>query len=51
VTDSSERVHHTAVTRLHGAAGAFEPFPYDSAPLKRLIRRAEARFDKLVDRS
>jgi len=50
-TDPSERVHYTAITRLHGQAGAFEPFPYDSAPLKQVIRRAGSGFDKLVDRS
>ena len=51
VTDPSERVHYTAITRLNGQAGVFEPFPYDSAPLKQVIRRAGSNFDKLVDRS
>ena len=50
-TDASEHVHQTALTRLHGAAGTFAPFPYESAPLQNLIRRTGATFDKLVDRS
>ena len=50
-TDASEQVHHTAVTRLNGTAGAFEPFPYESAGLRNLIRRAGPTFDKLVDRT
>ena len=50
-TDASEHVHHTAVTRLNGQAGTFEPFPYESAGLQSLIRRAGATFDKLVDRT
>ena len=50
-TDASEQVHHTAVTRLNGTAGTFEPFPYESAGLRNLIRRAGPTFDKLVDRT
>ena len=51
VTDASEHVHATALTRRHGGAGAFEPFPYESPGLERLIRRAGSAFDKLVDHS
>ena len=50
-TDPSERVHHSAVTRLNSPDGAFEPRPYEGRPLANLIRRARAGFDKLVDRS
>jgi uncharacterized protein (DUF2235 family) len=50
-SDPSERVHHTALTRLNATDGAFEPRPYDCRPLKNLIRRAAAGFDKLVDRT
>lgn len=50
-TDPSERLHHTALTRLNATRATFEPWPYDSRPLKSLIRRAAATFDKLVDRS
>ena len=50
-TDASEHVHHTAVTRLNSDAGILEPFPYESAGLRNLIRRAGPTFDKLVDRT
>ena len=50
-TDPSERIHHTALTRLNATDGTFEPRPYDCRPLSNLIRRAAAGFDKLVDRS
>lgn len=50
-TDPSERVHHTAVSRLDATDGAFEPRPYEGRPLRNLLRRAGAAFDKLVDRS
>lgn len=50
-TDPSERLHHTALTRLDDVNGPFEPRPYESRPLRNLIRRAGERFDKLVDRS
>jgi uncharacterized protein (DUF2235 family) len=50
-TDPSERVHHTALSRLNATDGLFEPRPYECPPLKSLIRRAGAGFDKLVDRT
>jgi uncharacterized protein (DUF2235 family) len=50
-TDASEHVHATALMRLHGKDGDYEPFPYESPGLERLIRRAGAVFDKLVDRT
>jgi len=50
-TDRSERVHHTALTRLDGTGERFEPRPYECPPLKLLIRHAGAGFDKLVERS
>ena len=49
--DRSEHVHQTAVSRLNGHTDEFEPFPYESPGLERLIRRAGAAFDKLVDRT
>jgi uncharacterized protein (DUF2235 family) len=50
-TDLSERVHHTALTRLNGTGERFEPRPYECPPLKLLIGHAGAGFDKLVERS
>jgi hypothetical protein len=50
-TDPSERVHHMALTRLNATDGTFEPRPYECPPLRSLIRRAGAGFDKLVDRT
>jgi hypothetical protein len=50
-TDPSEHVHHTALTRLNATTATFEPWPYDCPPLQNLLRRARARFDKLVDRT
>ena len=49
-TDPSERVHHTALTRLYATDATFEPQPYDCRPLQSLLRRAGPTFDKLVDR-
>src|SRR5207245_1078071 len=49
VTDASERVHCSAVSRLKEDPPPFEPRPYESANLKQLVKRTGDKFKDLID--